>query len=400
MEIIELKKEYLRRIIAVSLRYGNYSTLVLKASFCLDEIRDLVEELKDEFNLKCIIINDFDVNKIKSFYEKQPTEKEIEAFIPKFPTPIGNIKEIYFVNDITELSDNYFDDYAQNYRKHLKEQNKEFFDRIKYLTNNDKTASSCPNKEWAEYLLGSQDKLPELWVKISKTLLDPIIEQKETEARNERKNELNKMGIRHLHFYTDSGTDIRISLNPHSLWVCDPYSIGDETINNYNYPSYEVFTAPNCYSAEGRIVLTKKRHFYYNKEIESAIFDFEKGRIVSCNTNSKTFESIVSYKKNKMNRIGEIALVPQSTPLAQNGEYYASSLLDENTGCHFALGCAIPQCIGVDPEKLKLNGPRYYRYNTSDYHTDLVFGDSSIAVEAETRGKKKVLLMDRGEWKI
>ena len=39
-------------------------------------------------------------------------------------------------------------------------------------------------------------------------------------------------------------------------------------------------------------------------------------------------------------------------------------------------------------------------YNTSLYHMDFVFGDGSISVEAETRGKRKVLLMERGIWKI
>lgn len=101
-----------------------------------------------------------------------------------------------------------------------------------------------------------------------------------------------------------------------------------------------------------------------------------------------------------MNRIGEIALVSQSSPLAKSGEFYDSVLFDENTGCHFALGNSIDECIGIEKEKLKEKGAKYYRYNTSEYHTDLVFGDDSISVEAETKGKKKVLLMENGIWKI
>ena len=101
-----------------------------------------------------------------------------------------------------------------------------------------------------------------------------------------------------------------------------------------------------------------------------------------------------------MNRIGEIALVSQNTPLARTGQFYDSVILDENTGCHFALGNSLRECIGVDDKRLEEKGKRYYHYFTSDYHTDYVFGDDSISVEAETKGKQKVLLMDKGRWKI
>ena len=101
-----------------------------------------------------------------------------------------------------------------------------------------------------------------------------------------------------------------------------------------------------------------------------------------------------------MNRIGEIALVSQTSPLASSGEFYDSILLDENTGCHFALGNYIDDCVEIEKEKIKEKGARYYRYNTSKYHTDLVFGDDSISVEAETKGKKKVLIMEKGKWRI
>ncbi len=101
-----------------------------------------------------------------------------------------------------------------------------------------------------------------------------------------------------------------------------------------------------------------------------------------------------------MNRIGEIALVSQVTPLAKSEDFYDSVMLDENSGCHFALGNSINERIGVEKEKLNEKGARYYKYNTSKYHTDLVFGDDSVSVEAETKCKKKVLLMEKGIWKI
>lgn len=397
--MIKMKKEYLRKILDASLNNRDYSTVVFRASFCLDEIKDIIEELKDEYHIDNVIFIDFDNNKIKSFYKSNPTEKEIERFIPKFPKLIGNMKIIYFNNAITDFSNNYYSDYSVKYYEHLKEYNKEVFDRIENLSRSDTTVTVCPNKDWAEGLLGSQEQLDELWMKISKALLSPDEAKKEIEKRIERKKELNRMGIRNLCFHTDLGTDFRIALNSHSIWICEPNDT-EGIFNFFNYPSYEIFTSPNCYSAEGKIVLSKKSRFYYDIVVENAIFEFSKGRLISSKSNSEEFDSIILNKPNKMNRIGEIALVSQSSPLAKSGEFYDTVIFDENTGCHFALGYSLDDCIGVEKEKIEEKGARYYRYNTSEYHTDLVFGDDSISVEAETKGKKKVLLMEKGTWKI
>lgn len=135
--------------------------------------------------------------------------------------------------------------------------------------------------------------------------------------------------------------------------------------------------------------MSKKERIYYDTIIENAIFDFSKGRLIRCHSESDIFNSIVLYPTYKLNRIGEIALVSQSSPLANTGEFYDSSLLDENTGCHFALGNSISDCIGIKKEKFMKKSAQYYHYNTSDFHTDLIFGDSSITVEAETTGRKK-----------
>lgn len=399
LEMLKMKKNYFRRILDASLINRDYSTVVFMASFCLDEIKDIIEEIKEEYHIDNPIFIDFDNDKIKSFYESNPTVEEIERFIPKFPKPIGNMKIIYFDNPITDFSNNYYSEYSIKYYKHLKEYNKELYDRMENLSDNDKTVTLCPNKDWVEGLLGNQNQLDKLWIKISKTLLNPEEAKKEIEKRIERKKELNRMEIRNLCFYTNLGTDFKIALNPHSLWVCEPNDT-EGIFNFFNYPSYEIYTSPNCYSAEGKIVLSKKSRFYYDIVVENAIFEFSKGRLISSKSNSESFDSIVLNKPNKMNRIGEIALVSQDSPLAKTGEYYDSVIFDENTGCHFALGNSHDDCIGVKKEKLEEKGARYYKYNTSKYHTDLVFGDDSISVEAETKCKKKVLLMENGIWKI
>lgn len=394
-----MKKNYLRKILNACLCNKKYSTVIFHASFCLDDMREAIEELKDEFHIKNLIIIDFDNDKVKSFFDANPTQAKIDKFIPKFNSPIGNTKIIYFNNPITDLSNEYYSDYSQKYYQLLRDYNKAVFNTIDSIDVSDKTVSAYPNKAWAESLFGDPLLLGELWIRIYKTLLDPNVEKREVVRRIERKNELNSMKIRNLTFHTDLGTDFKISLNPHSIWVSEPDGLGS-SFSRFNYPSYEIFTSPDCYSAEGQIVLSKKRRFYYDITVDKAKFTFNRGKLIDCESNSDTFNKILLKPSNKMNRIGEIALVSQNTPLARTGYFYDSIILDENTGCHFALGNSIRECIGIDDKKLEERGKRYYHYFASDYHTDYVFGDDSISIEAETKGKQKVLLMDKGRWKI
>ena len=394
-----IKKNFLRKILNACLKNKNYSTVVFHATFPLDDLKEFIDELKEEFHIKNIIIVDFDNDKVRDFFECDPTNEEIKQFIPKFKKPVGNMKVIYFNNPTTDFSNNYYSDYSQRYYNLLTEQNKEVFDRLNSLTTEDKCVTVYPNKDWAEALLGDAEYLGELWLKINKTLLNPDVEKRELIKRIERKDELNKMKIRNLTFHTDLGTDFRVSLNPYSIWFCEPNNIKGSS-NPFNYPSYEIFTSPNCYSGDGKIVLSKKRRFYYDIMVDNATFTFERGRLIDCESNSDTFNKILLNSSNKMNRIGEIALVAQNTPLARTGQFYDSVILDENTGCHFALGNSIRECIGINDEQLNKNGKRYYHFSTSEYHTDYIFGDDSITVEAETKGKQKILLMDKGRWKI
>ena len=394
-----VKKDYLRKVLATSLNGNDYSTVIFRASYCLDDIKDTIDSLKDEFNLDNIIYIDFDNDKIQQFYESNPTEKEIENFITKLPKATGNIKVIYICNTVTDFSDYKYSEHYKKYQSDLKKYNQDIFDKMRSLPRHNITSTIIPNKEWAESLIGDQNELKELWIKINKTLLNKDEAKKEIEERIERKNELNRMRIKNLTFHTNLGTDFKIALNPHSIWRSEPNNL-DAGYNMLNYPSYEIYTSPNCYSAEGIIVLSKRRRFYYNTMIEDATFEFSKGLLIKCESNNKSSDKIVLKKSNKMNRIGEIALVPNSSPLAVENDFYDNIILDENTGCHFALGDSIKECIGVEKEKLEEYGPRNYRYNTSKYHSDFVFGDKSISVEAETKGKKKVLLMENGEWKI
>lgn len=163
-----------------------------------------------------------------------------------------------------------------NYQKYLYNPYEELVNKIEKividvkitnLPKENKTLTVCPNKEWANSLLRSPQRLPELWIKINEIIPKSDEAKQEIAERINRKNELNKLNIRNLYFYTDLGTDFKIGLNTHSIWRCEPNNL-DEPFNLINYPSYEIYTSPNCYKAEGKIIISKKK-FYYDTTIEA-----------------------------------------------------------------------------------------------------------------------------------
>lgn len=172
VKMLNLKKNYLRRILTTGLNGQDYSTIIFYATFSLDEIKPIIEELKGEYHIENVIFMDFDYRKIKSFYDTNPSEEEIERFIPKFRKPIGNVKYINFHNTITDFSDNFASDYRNKYYRKLKEMNEEVFNKIYSLSDKDMVTTICPNSDWAEGLLGNEEQLDDLWIKINKIFLN------------------------------------------------------------------------------------------------------------------------------------------------------------------------------------------------------------------------------------
>ncbi len=395
----QIKKNYFRRIFSTSFNGQGPYTVIVTATFSLDEVRDIILEVSREFNIDNIIIEDYDYEKISNFFSNNPTEEEIMEFIPKYPVPRGNVAEIFFCN-VTDESNEWYSPFGDEYYKYLERKNSEYYEIVHNLPSENSIGTVCPNRKWAKSLLGSEDKVDELWKIIDEVIPSQEALDEEAKIRDEIQRKLQAMNIRDLYFYTDLGTDFKISLTCHSLWKSSPSRING-TVNWENLPSYEIFTAPDCYSAEGKIVLSKKRLYYYDSIITMAEFGFSKGRMVECTTDCDTLIKTAIHKKSGLNRIGEIALVSSNSPLAQSDQYYGNTILDENTGCHFALGYCWRECIDIPEEILKRKGHRYYHFYESHFHQDFVFGNNSTMVEAKPSGSKnKILIMEKGIWRI
>ena len=86
--------------------------------------------------------------------------------------------------------------------------------------------------------------------------------------------------------------------------------------------------------------------------IENITCRFDAGKIVSATATAgeDVLNRLISTDDGAR-RLGEVALVPHSSPISQSGILFWSTLFDENAASHIALGQAYATCL-IDGENL------------------------------------------------
>lgn len=398
----QLIKDFIIKVIEVGANIKEGEALVIYMPEEIPEIENIILGLKDEYKIGDIVFIKQNYEKLYNFLINNPTDTEIEKYVEKYPIikQTSNIKQIYF-NPLTEHCPYYTKLVQETFARYIKYleinrlKNNQLFEQI---PENECILTICPSKAWTKELFGDESKINELWNLLTRTV--PSIEElkKITSARQEITRYLNELKINSLDFYTEKGTDFHIKLTKASKWITNPTKTSSGYIFT-NFPSYEIYTAPNYLSAEGKIVLTKPSFIYGGTRVDEAEITFSKGKVISCNSNNDAWNNIIYYKPNNLYRIGEVALVPTNNPIFSLNQTFNQTILDENTGCHIALGNSYKECITIPERLLETNGKKYYRFNESRYHQDLTIGDESICVEANIRGKVKTLIKD-GKWTL
>jgi aminopeptidase len=197
--------------------------------------------------------------------------------------------------------------------------------------------------------------------------------------------------------YTGPGTSLTIGLPDGHLWISGRSSTRSGIPFVPNLPTEEVFTMPHKDRVDG-IVRATKPLSYGGTLIEGFTLRFEGGRIVDATAErgEAVLRQLVETDAGAA-RLGELALVPHSSPVAQSGLLFYNTLFDENAASHIAIGSAYKFTLAggeaMDEETFERAGG-----NRSATHVDLMIGSAELDVEGIAATGVSEPLMRRGEW--
>jgi aminopeptidase len=162
-------------------------------------------------------------------------------------------------------------------------------------------------------------------------------------------------------------------------------------------PTEEVFTMPHKDRTEGSVRSTKPLS-HQGSLIEDISVRFEGGRITqaSASTGQTVLQRLIDTDDGAR-RLGEVALVPHSSPIAASGLLFWNTLFDENAASHIALGQAYSTTVkdgeNLTPEQLANKGA-----NSSLIHVDWMIGSANMDVDGISADGGTEPLMRQGEW--
>ena len=197
--------------------------------------------------------------------------------------------------------------------------------------------------------------------------------------------------------YLGPGTDLTIGLADGHEWQGGASSAKNGIICNPNIPTEEVFTTPHARRIDGHAVSTKPLS-YQGSLIDNIQVRFAEGRIVEAKASrGEEVLNKVLDTDDGARRLGEVALVPHSSPISKSGLLFFNTLFDENAACHIALGQCYSKCF-VDGAKLTPDDIAARGGNKSLIHIDWMIGSGELDIDGVDADGRRTPVFRKGEW--
>jgi len=260
--------------------------------------------------------------------------------------------------------------------------------------------------EWAKLVFPGEDvdtAVARLWDAIflasRVTGDDPVAEWKRrSQMLKKRVDLLNAKRFHALRFKAQDGsTDLTVGLADDHLWAGGGGEAGNGIFCNPNIPTEECFTTPHKDRVDG-FVRASKPLSHQGTLIENITCTFEGGKIVSATATAgeDVLNRLISTDDGAR-RLGEVALVPHSSPISQSGVLFWNTLFDENAASHIALGQAYATCL-VGGDKMTAEELTALGANSSLIHVDWMIGSGKMDVDGIAKDGTAEPLMRSGEW--
>ena len=249
--------------------------------------------------------------------------------------------------------------------------------------------------------LNAEEGMEKLWQAIFEitraTAPDPIATWKE-HIKNLRKRSdyLQAKQYSALHYRSDK-TDFTLGLPRGHKWISAQSLAENGVIFTANMPTEEIFTLPDRHRAEGTVHSTLPLS-YAGTLIEDFNVTFENGKIikVTAKKNEAILQKLVDTDEGST-RLGEVALVPASSPIATRGHLFYNTLFDENASCHIAIGRGYRFTL-TGGEELTDEEFNAAGGNTSITHVDFMIGSPQMDIDGIKDDDTREPVMRSGEW--
>jgi aminopeptidase len=263
---------------------------------------------------------------------------------------------------------------------------------------------SAPIASWAAKVFPNEApeaRLDRLWDAIFETCRlkeeDPVVAWREHIRRLvARSDYLNARRYSALK-YTGPGTDLLIGLPRGHRWKSAQDTSANGITFTPNMPTEEIFTLPDRARTSGTVRSTRPLS-YAGTLIEDFSLTFAEGRVVqsSAGNGAAVLRDLLTTDEGA-SRIGEVALVPHSSPIAQSGLLFYNTLFDENAASHIALGQAYKFTLDggsamSDEQFMEAGG------NHSLVHVDFMVGSPQLDIDGLAEDGRAEPVMRSGEW--
>jgi len=202
--------------------------------------------------------------------------------------------------------------------------------------------------------------------------------------------------------YKGPGTDLTIGLPKGHKWISGATTRNAKDIPFVpNLPTEEIFTSPDRSKTNG-IVRSTLPLSWGGRLVRDLAFRFENGKIVEATADMPPSElaAVLGLDMDEGARyLGEVALVPQASPIARMKHIFYNTLFDENASCHLAFGNGFPIAVeggpGLDKAVLSELG-----INASTTHVDFMIGSDELDIDGVTESGEVVPLFRQGNWVV
>lgn len=211
---------------------------------------------------------------------------------------------------------------------------------------------------------------------------------------------LNALKLTKVRYKNALGTDVTVGMPKEHVWLAGADTAKSGVRFVANMPTEEVFSAPQRDAVDGVLCASKPLALDGNL-VEGIRLTLEHGRIVGIHADKGEDVLRQAIETDEGSHyLGEIALVPVDSPIAQSGLLYYNTLFDENAACHFAFGQAYPACVpggdDLGDEELLARGINA----VSSEHVDFMVGTDDLSIIGTTSDGREVVIFKDGRFAL